>query len=221
MGRPLERAVPGRALVRRTVGDAVQCSRWSQRPCEVQGMGMAPVSDDAPDEQLLARTRGEPSAFGVFYRRHEDRILSYFLARVGDPEVAADLTAETFAAALVSAHRFRPRRTPAVAWLFGIARNNLVMSRRRGRVEARARRRLGMSPLVLTDEAIERIAELEHTAMALVDELPGDQRDAVRARVIDERDYADIAMDLRCSEAVVRKRVSRGLESLRASLEEK
>jgi DNA-directed RNA polymerase specialized sigma24 family protein len=73
-------------------------------------MGMTPVWDDAPDEQLLARTRGEPRAFGAFYRRHEDRMLCYFLARVGDPEVAADLTAETFAAALVSAHRFRPRK---------------------------------------------------------------------------------------------------------------
>jgi RNA polymerase sigma factor (sigma-70 family) len=185
-------------------------------------MGMTPVWDDAPDEQLLARARGEPRAFGAFYRRHEDRMLCYFLARVGDPEVAADLTAETFAAALVSAHRFRPRKKkPASAWLFGIARNNLAMSRRSGRVEARARRRLGMAPLVLTDEAIERITELNQTALALLDELPGDQREAVRARVIDERDYPEIAMDLRCSEAVVRKRVSRGLGTLRARMEEK
>jgi RNA polymerase sigma factor (sigma-70 family) len=182
---------------------------------------MSPVWDDAPDERLLATARFEPSAFGAFYRRHEDRVLGYFLARVGDPEVAADLTAETFAAALASAHRFRPRKKPAVAWLFGIARNNLAMSRRQGRVEARARRRLGMGPVVLTDEAIERIGALDRTALGLVDELPGDQQDAVRARVIDERDYFDIAKDLRCSEAVVRKRVSRGLETLRARMEGK
>jgi RNA polymerase sigma factor (sigma-70 family) len=183
---------------------------------------MSPVWDDAPDERLLATVRAEPNAFGAFYRRHEDSVLGYFLARVGDPEVAADLTAETFAAALVSAHRFRPRaKTPASAWLFGIARHTLAMSRRQGRVEARARRRLGMAPLVLTDESIERITALDPTVLTLVDELPGDQQVAVRARVIDERDYPDIAMDLRCSEAVVRKRVSRGLGTIRARLEEK
>jgi RNA polymerase sigma factor (sigma-70 family) len=183
---------------------------------------MSPVWDDAPDETLLAQARFEPSAFGAFYRRHEDRVLAYFLARVGDPEVAADLTAETFAAALAAAGRFRPRKKkPAAAWLFGIARNNLAMSRRQGRVEARARRRLGMAPLVLTDEAIERIAALDQTALALVEDLPGDQQAAVRARVIDERDYPEIAKDLRCSEAVVRKRVSRGLTTLRARLEDK
>jgi RNA polymerase sigma-70 factor (ECF subfamily) len=184
-------------------------------------MDVEPVWGDAPDETLLAQARSEPSAFGAFYRRHEDRVLSYFLARVGDPEVAADLTAETFAAALASAHRFRPRKEPAAAWLFGIAGNTLAMSRLRGRVEARARERLGMAPLELSDEAIERIAELDHVALALVKDLPADQQEAVRARVIDERDYADIAKDMRCSEAVVRKRVSRGLRSMRTHLEER
>jgi RNA polymerase sigma factor (sigma-70 family) len=207
---------------RTDASDEVDAPRLVTSAFEVQGIGMSPVWDDAPDETLLATTRSEPAAFGAFYRRHEDRVLGYFLARVGDPEVAADLTAETFAAALASSHRFRPRkRKPAAAWLFGIARNKLAMSRRQGRVDARARRRLGMSPLVLTDETIEQIAELDHTALELVAELPADQREAVRARVIDERDYPEIAKDLRCSEAVVRKRVSRGLGTLRARMEEK
>lgn len=78
-----------------------------------------------------------------------------------------------------------------------------------------------MAPLVLDDESIERIAALDRTALTLVDELPDDQQAAVKARVIDERDYPEIAKDLRCSEAVVRKRVSRGLGTIRARLEEK
>jgi DNA-directed RNA polymerase specialized sigma24 family protein len=73
----------------------------------------------------------------------------------------------------------------------------------------------------LTDESIERIVALDRTALNLVDELPDDQQVAVRARVIDERGYPDIAKDLRCSEAVVRKRVSRGLGTIRTRLEEK
>lgn len=182
---------------------------------------MAPVWDDAPDERLLALTREEPGCFGVFYRRHERRVLGYFMARVGDAEVAADLAAETFAAALASAHRFRARKEPAVAWLFGIARHTLAMSRRRGRVEERARRRLGMEPLLLSDDALERIAALDDTTLELVEGLPLQQRAAVRARVIEEREYSEIAKDLRCSEAVVRKRVSRGLGTLRAELEDR
>jgi len=54
----------------------------------------------------------------------------------------------------------------------------------------------------------------------LLGELPYTQRAAVRARVLDERSYAAIASELRCSEAVVRQRVHRGLRRLRERLEE-
>jgi RNA polymerase sigma-70 factor (ECF subfamily) len=182
---------------------------------------MSALWDDAPDERLLGSMRGEPAAFGALYRRHEDQVLSFFLARTGHAEVAADLTAETFAAALASGRRLWPRRTRAAAWLFGIARKTLTSSRRRGRVEDRARRRLGMAPLVLTDDAIERITELDHTALARVDELPGDQHDAVMARVSDQLGSPDVATDLRCSEALVRDHVSRPLGTHETRLEEK
>jgi RNA polymerase sigma factor (sigma-70 family) len=52
---------------------------------------------------------------------------------------------------------------------------------------------------------------------ALAD-LPTEQRNAIEARVLRQREYADIASELHCSEAVVRKRVSRGLRSLRTRL---
>ncbi len=42
------------------------------------------------------------------------------VCRTGDPEVAADFCAETFAAALDGVRRFDPERGPAVAWLYGI-----------------------------------------------------------------------------------------------------
>ena len=42
----------------------------------------------------------------------------------------------------------------------------------------------------------------------------------MRARVLDEEDYAEIAERLRCSESVVRQRVRRGLATLRRIHEE-
>jgi DNA-directed RNA polymerase specialized sigma24 family protein len=61
---------------------------------------------------------------------------------------------------------------------------------------------------------------LDGTAFELLRGLPPRAREAVEARVVDERDYPDIARDLRCSEAVARKRVSRGLAALRDQMEE-
>ena len=92
-----------------------------------------------------------------------------------------------------------------------------------GKVEQRARQRLGMPPRALTDEDLERIEEIVEAEQgpdvtALVAGLPPYQREALLARIVDERSYAAIARDLRVSEAVVRQRVSRGLSALRARL---
>lgn len=181
------------------------------------------VDDARGDEDLLGATAHDPLAFGEFYRRHERAILHFFLRRTRSAELAADLTAESFAATLASAERFEPRGDgSATAWLFGIARHVYARSVERQRVEDRARRRLGMPPLALTDELLDRVesAAGAENAEALLAELPAAQREALQMRVVDEREYDDIARQLRCSEAVVRQRVSRGLRTLRARTEE-
>lgn len=110
--------------------------------------------DSRTDGDLLAATLIDPQAFGVFYRRHVRGVLAFFRRRVPTPEVAFDLCAETFAAALEAAPRYRPQREPAGddgqsreparSWLYGIAWNKLHEAERRGRAEDSARRSLGM-----------------------------------------------------------------------------
>jgi RNA polymerase sigma-70 factor (ECF subfamily) len=175
------------------------------------------------DAELLARTAREPKAFGAFYRRHERVILRFLMSRCRDTELTADLAAETFASALEAANRFDPARsgTSAVPWLLTIARNTLLSSVRRGVVADDARRRLGCEPLALDDDALTRVelrADLDLPLEQVLSDLPDDLRDAVVARVLEERDYDEIAAQLGCSQQVVRKRVSRGLTRLRSVL---
>ena len=108
--------------------------------------------EDWTDEQLLAETPATPAAFAVFYRRHEGAVLGYFMRRSGDAELAADLTAETFAAALLGARRYRSDRGEGLAWLYGIARHRLMRSIEQGQVEDRARRKLALPRLEIDDD---------------------------------------------------------------------
>lgn len=163
---------------------------------------------------------GDAHAFAAFYRRHEDAVLGYFLRCTRDAELAADLTAEAFARALAGRRGFDAERGDAGAWLFCICRNLLAASLKRGQVENDTRERLGLERLSLDDEAIARIEELHDApAVSALDALPEEQRVAVRERVIEERGYEALAAELRCSQSVVRQRVSRGLRTLRARLE--
>ena len=176
------------------------------------------------DAALLSLTPTDSEAFGAFYDRHELAVLAFFRRATGRADLAADLTGEVFASALESATRFDPRHGTARAWLFGIARHELADLWERGRVENRARARLGIEPLLLTDEAIERIDRLDSgepgVVLELLEELPEDQRVAVKGRVVDERGYAELARTLSCSPSVARQRVSRGLRNLRDRLKE-
>ncbi|MGH2868455.1 MAG: RNA polymerase sigma factor [Solirubrobacteraceae bacterium] len=173
------------------------------------------------EDELLAAARSGANEFAVFYRHFERPVLGFFMRAAGRPDLAADLAAETFARALESVASFDSTRGRADQWLFGIARNVLAESYRRGRVEAAARARLGLPILILDDHAAEAIARLSaghDPASAALAGLPREQRQAIEERVLRERDYPEIAEELRCSEALVRKRVSRGLRALRTRL---
>jgi RNA polymerase sigma factor (sigma-70 family) len=197
-------------------------ARGRHRGTAARGCAMARARRDRrSDQQLLAlAVTAEPDAFTVFYERHVNVVLAFLRRRTSSPELAADLMAETFAAALLALHAdTEPAELEVpVAWLLGIARNKLFESYRRGRVEAAARERLGLEPLVLDDSDLAAVDELSESDLVeqLASLLPADQLQALRARVIDERDYEEIARDLQCSEAVVRKRVSRALSTLRS-----
>jgi RNA polymerase sigma factor (sigma-70 family) len=170
------------------------------------------------DTELLSLTDAKPHAFGTFYERHDKAVFAYLWRRTGDAEAALELTAEVFAAAIIGSRRFDPSRGPARAWLFGIANNKLAASRRQHALEEAARRRLGIRRLEFTDEMLDRVEEMADAShsgyLRGLERLGPEERDAVEARVIDERDYADIAAGADASEAAIRQRVSRGLSRL-------
>jgi RNA polymerase sigma-70 factor (ECF subfamily) len=177
------------------------------------------------DRELLRRTReGDAEAFASFYRGRRGDVLGFLRVRVPSAELAADLMCETFAKALVAVHDAN-RELPMVpiAWLLTIARNELTDSVRRGLVADDTRRRLAMEPIELLDPdlaAVEDATADEDVLIELRESLPDDQFRALTARVIDGREYVEIARELQTSPSVVRKRVSRALALLRANREE-
>src|SRR5437763_14822740 len=144
------------------------------------------------DAELILASREEPRLFRELYDRWADELLAYFYRRVLDPEVAADLLAETFAVAFARRDRFKDQGRPGVAWLYGIARKELSHWFRRQRVERTAIRQLGVAVPALDQESIARIESLieleSHRGKlaAALGQIPAGERDAVPLRVVDE-----------------------------------
>jgi RNA polymerase sigma factor (sigma-70 family) len=172
------------------------------------------------DCELLWSARSDPEAFGVFYRRHAVGLERWLRSQTPDIATAADLTAETFAQALVGLERFRGDEEGAAhAWIYGIARNLVRRYHRRGRVEMATCRKLGIQ----VDLDPQEIADLEQRMQAMahaselsqaLDALPSAQREAVQLRIIDELDYPEAAIRMGTSEQNARMRVSRALRTL-------
>lgn len=172
------------------------------------------------DEQLLVAARRDSGAFAELYDRHAPGIARW-LRRRTDPETAAELLAETWAQAWACRARFRPDRGTAQAWLYGIARHQLLHFYRSFEVEQRARRRLGVSvisaqedPAPAADARMDADAartELETLLAALSPAL----REAVILRAVEQLDHREIAARTGCSPQAARLRVSRGMRALR------
>ena len=181
--------------------------------------------DGRSDVELLKASAHDAEAFGRFYDRHVAALTAFFVRRTGCPQAAADLTAETFAAAFVSRRRYRDTGAPALAWLLGIARHVLADALRHERVRNDARRRLGMERIELDDRSLERIEELgELTELRLaveqaLTELTPAVAAAVSLRVVRELPYSEVARRLGCSEGAARVRVARGLSTIADALE--
>src|SRR4051794_260736 len=112
------------------------------------------------DAALLAT--GDPDAFVEVCRRHGPALRSFLRHRTRDGEVAAELLAETFAAAWAVRARFRDECGGSAApWLHAIARNQAAMHARRGALARSARERIGMPVrdygATAYDEAEERL----------------------------------------------------------------
>jgi RNA polymerase sigma-70 factor (ECF subfamily) len=177
----------------------------------------------------MGRTRRlDADRIAAAYERDARRLLVFFTRRTYDAQLAVDLVGETYARAFELRRRFRGDAHDAdllAGWVFGIARNVLNETLRRGAAERRALRRAGVQPPVLDSEELGRIEELAalgdlRAAVAgALAELAAEQRDAVRLRVVEELDYAEVAGRLGISEQAARARVSRGLRAIASALD--
>lgn len=166
-----------------------------------------------------------PDDYTRLYRRHAQPLLLHFQRRVHNAELAAELLADTFEAAVSAGDSFRGETDRELSgWLWTIARNTLADHFRREEGERQRRKRMGRVRPALTDREIERIeelagmADLREAVVQRLAELPAEQRDAVRMRVLEDMPYEEIARHSATNAETVRARVSRGLRALNVAL---
>ncbi len=180
-----------------------------------------PPATQPTDERLLGDREDPAGSFERFYRRHVGVLLRFAASRGANAEDAADAVAETFLVALRDRYRYVPRHATALPWLFSIARGKIVDGQRAAAGQRRREQALRTFDLRLTDHdrsTFEALPAEDDEIARLLAGLSEAQRAAVAGRVVEEREYAEIAAELGLSEPATRKHVSRGLQALRTRI---
>jgi RNA polymerase sigma-70 factor (ECF subfamily) len=179
------------------------------------------------DRSLVEAAQRDPDRFDALYRRYLARVYSYAYYELGDHHAAEDATEATFVSALTNLDSFEERARPSDGegastfrvWLFQIARNEIAGERRRAhRRPVEAIGETVVDPLDVESAAVRR--DEVRAAWRAVGRLPGDRRQAMVLRFVDELSTAEIAGVLGRSEGAVRVLIHRALKSVARDLGE-
>ncbi len=183
------------------------------------------------EAQLISRSQqGDVSAFNQLVLRYQQAVYNVILRMLGDRDTAADVTQDTFIAALRGISSFRPGSSFR-AWLLRIASNQACDHWRR------THRHIQESLDSLTDEEEPHAASVLSTLIATGDQvnpeesllthelqdlisrglqtLPLEQRVAVILCDLQGLSYEEIATTTHATLGTVRSRISRGRMRLR------
>jgi RNA polymerase sigma-70 factor, ECF subfamily len=171
------------------------------------------------DTEIIRRAQeGDAETISALYQRYHLSIFRYLYYRVGDREIAEDLTSEVFVRMLRFLGGFKPPSGSFQAWLFQIARN----------ISTDHFRKVGTQKVVELEEdliasdadpdaAVDQLLTSEKLRRALK-KLNEEQREVIILRFVAEMPISEVAAALNKTEDAIKGLQRRALLALRAVL---
>jgi RNA polymerase sigma-70 factor, ECF subfamily len=182
-------------------------------------IGMKALENSSDNELLRLMRTGDENAFILLYGRCHAGIYRFVLQMCGSPALAEDITQDVFLVLIRGTESFDAARGSLNAFLYGVARNQLLYRLRRERFYV---------PLEM--DAVEECAkskpldELTQTEMVeavrrAVLSLPERYREVVVLCDLEELSYMESAQILGCAVGTVRSRLHRARAMLLEKLQ--
>lgn len=186
--------------------------------------GMRALENSSDDELLRLMQNGDEDAFVLLYRRCHTGIFRFVLQMCGSPALAEDVTQEVFLVLIRGSESFDSSRGSLNAFLYGVARNQILNRLRRERFY------VPLEPDGSVEQSTSKpLDELTRTEMVdsvrrAVLSLPERYREVVVLCDLEELSYVESAQILGCAVGTVRSRLHRArsllLEKLQAQKQE-
>lgn len=178
------------------------------------------------DLKLINRAleSGDPSAYNELMRLYRDPIYFMLYEKLGDQELAKDLTIEALGKAFKKLHMYTPDYVFST-WLYTIARNNCIDYLRKNKLPTISIERLMVdedgkrTSFDLKSEDLnpeKRMIKNQRIAILrqIVDQLKPKYRDLVKLRYFKEMSYEEISDELSLPLGTVKAQLHRSREQL-------
>ncbi|MFO7678813.1 MAG: sigma-70 family RNA polymerase sigma factor [Chloroflexota bacterium] len=179
--------------------------------------------DSQEDNELIQRAHnGSTAAIGALYDRHQPHIFRFVWSRVGNQQVAEDLTGDIFTRMVAALPSYQIGQYPFRAWLYRIARN-LVTDEYRAQKGKTAVPLENIMMMTTHDQTPDTIAEKNitlHNVQTALARIDARQREVVELRFLAGMSLQETAESLELSLAAAKSLQHRGLQALRVALKE-
>ena len=177
-----------------------------------------PDGDSAVSLALVQRAQqGDVEAFGELYDRYVDMIYRYVCYRVGSPQLAEDLTSETFLRALRRISSFTWQGRDVGAWFVTIARNLITDHYKSGRyrLELTTDDLAGSSAELVQDPAHVVLASMQNEVLlAAVRQLGPEQQECIALRFLQGLSVSETAAAMGKNDGAVKALQYRAVRAL-------
>jgi RNA polymerase sigma-70 factor (ECF subfamily) len=189
---------------------------------------MLPAPDINDDDLMLRLRAGDEEAFTFVFRRWQGSLFRFALHMSGSRSLAEDATQEVFMTLIRQTAQFDSARGALGAFLFGIARNQVLKRLERERPytslapdwedsqDSRAKYQIHSNGAAHSEDSA-RTEAIEMIRNAILT-LPPDYREVVALCDLEEMSYDEAAAALGCAPGTVASRLHRGRALLAAKL---
>ena len=178
------------------------------------------------EKDLVLKARDNPEYFGELYENYFDRILNYTFRRVGDFDLANDITSEVFLKAYTNIWRYKWKNIPFGAWLYRIATNEINQFFRKKSYKAETTDDLNATHLLNKEK--ERYDQEKNESEKQLDDrvdfkkvqeiikvMPVKYQEVISLRYFEQKSLKEICQILNKKEGTVKSLISRGLGKIR------
>ena len=178
------------------------------------------------EKALVERARTDPDSFGELYDQNYAPIFNYLLRRTASIADAQDLTSEVFMKAFKNIVKFKWSGIPFSAWLYRIASHEIANKYRKSKHEQAynidSADNVMENPVINLLQVQDETKKYEsyfiiHDSMS---RLPAKYREVISLRFFAEKEIREIAQILDKPESSVKTLLYRGLEKLKADIQE-